>query len=75
MADAGPGRHAGEARVGDQRDLAAEREELQRRRELVGLLHPGAERPAPGEHDDVAGLDRLGLAGALDGRDRVRARS
>ena len=32
---------------------------LQRGGDLVGLLHPGAERPAAGEHDHVARDDRL----------------
>ena len=36
----------------------APRDELQRRRELVGLLHAGAERPRADQHDDVVGLDR-----------------
>ena len=48
----------------------AERQELERRRQLVGLLHPGAERAAAGEDDHVARLDRL-AARALDRGDRV----
>src|SRR5262245_59131701 len=30
---------------------------LEGRRDLIDLLHPGAHRPAPHEHDDVAWVD------------------
>ena len=50
VADAGAGRDAGEARVGDERDWLADVEVLERRGDLVGLLHAGADRAAADEH-------------------------
>ena len=46
VADARAGRHAAEPRVGDDRDVLAERQVPQRAGELIGLLHAGAHRPA-----------------------------
>src|SRR4030095_14483457 len=59
VADTGAGGHAREARVGDHRDLLAPREVLQRRGDLVDLLHPRAEGGAADQHQDVAGLEAL----------------
>ena len=58
VADAGAGGDAGEARVGEDGDVLAERQVLERRGDLVDLLHARAQRPAADQHEDVAGLDR-----------------
>src|SRR5262245_57437328 len=42
MADARAGADAAETRIGQQRDIFAERQMLERARELVGFLHAGA---------------------------------
>ena len=70
VADAGAGRDAGEARVGDHRDVLAPGQVLERGGDLVDLLHARAQRPAADQHEDVARPGRA-PALALDGRDGV----
>src|SRR5262249_3165039 len=69
VADARPGRNAAEARVGHDRDVLAEAQVLQRRRDLVDLLHAAAHRPAADEDQHVARLERVGAV-AFDRADR-----
>ena len=69
VADARARRDAREARVGEHGDVLAERQVLQRGRDLVDLLHARAQRPAADQHQDVARLDAL-RPRALDRRDR-----
>ena len=64
---AGAGGDAGEAGVGDERDVLAVGQVLERGGYLIDLLHAGAERPAAGEYHYVAGLYLLIVVAALDG--------
>ena len=57
VADARAGGNAGETRVGQQRDLLAERQMFQRAGHLIGFLHARAHRPDARQHQHVAGLD------------------
>src|SRR6185503_7668518 len=57
VADARTSGYSAEARVGDNGDVLAELEILERGGELVGFLHACAHGPAADEHQDVAGLD------------------
>src|SRR5205085_1636839 len=49
VAEARAGAHAGKTRIGEQRNVFAERQHLERGGDLVGFLHAGAERPDAGE--------------------------
>ncbi len=80
VADAGAGRDAREPGVGDDGDLLAERQMLEGRGDLVDLLHPGPERPATDQDQDVARAERVaplpldgGDGGGLAGEDPRRA--
>ncbi len=68
VADARAGGHAGEAGVGEDGDLLAPRQVLERGGDLVDLLHPGADGAATDEDHDVTGLHPV-RALALDGGD------
>src|SRR4029453_8755724 len=68
--DARARRHAGEARIRENGDVLAERQVLEGGRDLVDLLHAGAERAPADQHEHVAGLKTI-VAAALDGGDRV----
>src|SRR5580698_5444818 len=64
VTDARAGRHTAEPRVSQHRNVLAMRQLLQRRRNLVNLLHARAQRPAAYKHQHItmrnfAGLDRL----------------
>src|ERR1043166_149910 len=62
MADARAGGNAGEAGVGEQGDVLAEREMLERGGQLVSFFHAGAHRSTAGQDQHVA----LGDASFLD---------
>ena len=76
VADHEPVRRAGEAAVGDQRDVVAEPFADDRAGDLQHLGHPGpAGRALVADHDHVAGLDRLrhhGVEGGLLGVEHAR---
>ena len=54
VADAGAGRDAAEASIGDDGDVLAEGQMLQGGGDLIDLLHAGARRAAADQHDNVA---------------------
>src|SRR5216684_8794437 len=54
MSDARSGRDAAESRVGEQGNMLSEIEMLERRRDLVNLLHARAHWPAAYQHQNVA---------------------
>ena len=57
VADAGSGRETRKARIGQQRNMLAEGQLLERARDLIGFLHPCAHWPNTGQDHNVAGLD------------------
>ncbi len=64
VADAGSGRDAAEARIGEDGDMFAEGQRLEGGGDLIDLLHAGAGGAAADEDhdvvfDDLAGLDRM----------------
>ena len=68
MADAGTGGDTGETGVGDDCDLLAPGDELQRRGKLVGFFHAGAHGTDAGEDEDIAGLNLFAFH-AFEGAD------
>ena len=76
MADAGPGTDSRKSSVGEYSHFTAPRYELQRRSNLIGLLHAGTKRPAARQYQDIARLNGViylsfhcGNCGALAGKD------
>ncbi|MNC19775.1 hypothetical protein D3C75_677130 [compost metagenome] len=71
MSDAGPRRHTGKAGVGDQRNLLAKGQMLQRGCQLIRLLHSGAAGAAPDDGKNIPCM----YSPVLDASDRVLFRS
>src|ERR1700722_1836798 len=63
VANAGAGRNAAETRIGQHGYVLAVRQLLQRRGDLVNLLHARARWPAANKHHDVALRNLAGLDG------------
>ena len=70
MAEAGAGRDAGEARISHDRYGLSPGQILERRRQLVGLFHPGAEWSRTDQDDDVV-CAHWGVGEAFDGANGV----
>src|SRR5204863_10175925 len=61
VADAGAGRDSGETRVGQDGNVLAEAEVLERRRDLINFFHGGPHRAAANQYQDIARLEPVRL--------------